>query len=333
MKSRTLTDALLLIGGVLVLGVSPFAGVLDISPLQLVSGEIDAASYAVFTELRLPRVIAGALVGAVLAYCGVVFQALFHNPLASPFTLGISSGAAFGAALSIVLGLTLPFSGLSSPAVFSLMGSLTTILLVYGAGRDRFGLTSAGMLLMGVVVNFFFGSLVVFLQYLSDLTQLYTLMRWLMGSLEIVGFSLIPYLALLLFVALLWAWRRGVELDLIGLGDELALARGVPVRVRRLELFVLCSLLIALSVTLAGPIGFVGIVVPHACRVVFGPSHRGLLVRSAWLGAVTLVLCDAIGRTVIAPAEVPVGVITALVGAPIFVTILLLRRGGQLFRQ
>ena len=326
-------DAILLIVGLAVLAGAPFVGVLDIGVLDLFSGKADQAVDAVFFDLRLPRVLAGLLIGAVLAFCGVVFQALFHNPLASPFTLGISSGAAVGAAVSIVLGLSLPFSGLSSPAVFSLLGSAFTILFVFTAGRDRFGLSSTGMLLMGVVVNFFFGSLVVFLQYLSDLTQLFTLMRWLMGSLEIVGYSLMLPLALILLLALIWAVRSGIELDLIALGDELALSRGVAVRSRRLQLFALCSILIALSVTIAGPIGFVGIVIPHSCRLLFGPSHRGLLLRSAWLGGIALVLCDAIGRTVIAPAEIPVGVITALLGAPIFVLILLLRRGGQFFRQ
>lgn len=185
------------------------------------------------------------------------------------------------------------------------------------------------MLLLGVVVNFFFASLVVFLQYISDVTQLFTLMRWLMGSLEVVGSPLILPLAIALGAALLWLFRNAHELDLISLGDELALSRGVDVSRKRAHFFLLCSVLIALAVTLAGPIGFVGIVVPHGCRVLYGPEHRGLILRSALIGGIALVFCDAIGRSIIPPLEIPVGVVTALIGAPIFVSILLLGNRGS----
>ena len=320
MKNRALLlDCLLALIGCAAIFCAPFIGILELDLPSLLRGTANEIQLDVFWRLRIPRVAAGFLIGGALAFCGVVFQALFHNPLASPFTLGVSSGATFGAAISIVF-------GVAAPEVLSMLGALLTIALVFWAGRSRFGLESTGMLLMGVVVNFFFGSLVVFFQYMSDLTELFSLMRWLMGNLEITSPALLPLLAALLLAAILWYAAHGIELDLLSLGDELALARGVAVERKRAQLFLLCSLLVALAVTIAGPIGFVGIVVPHFCRILYGPSHRGLIVRSAWVGGIALVVCDAIGRTITPPAEIPVGVVTAVIGAPIFIFLLLYRR-------
>ncbi len=322
-KKSTISDLTLCVGGMLVLLAAPFVGIIDIDPRTVFSLSSDDPAALVFWDLRVPRVLSGLLVGAALACCGVVFQALFHNPLASPFTLGVSSGATFGAAVSIVLGFGGTLLGLPAAAFHALVGALVTIALVGAAGRGRLGMGSATMLLMGVVINFFFGSLVIFLQYISDVAQLFTLMRWLMGSLEVSASPLLAPLGLALGASVVWLFASAAELDLIALGDELALSRGVDVRRKRQKLFLVCSLLIALAVTLAGPIGFIGIVVPHACRLLYGPAHRALVLRAAWVGGIALILCDAIGRSIIPPLEIPVGVVTALLGAPLFIFILI----------
>ena len=174
-------DYFLVISAIVFLLGAPFIGVLDIDFAQLFDFSAENVNAQVFWSLRIPRVVAGFLIGAALALCGVTFQALFHNPLASPFTLGVSSGAACGVAISVVCGFSLPFAGISPHSLAALLGALLTIVLVHTAGRNRLGLSGVSMLLVGVIINFFFGSIVVFLQYLSDLTQLFSLMRWLMG--------------------------------------------------------------------------------------------------------------------------------------------------------
>jgi iron complex transport system permease protein len=325
-------DCIIVICALFFLLVAPFIGVLDIGFAKLFDFSPENVNAQVFWSLRLPRVVAGFLIGAALALCGVTFQALFHNPLASPFTLGVSSGAACGVAISVVCGLSLPFAGISPHSLAALLGALFTIFLVHTAGRKRLGLSGVSMLLVGVIINFFFGSIVVFLQYLSDLTQLFSLMRWLMGSLEIVGIEGILPLFVATAFTLIWLVGKSQELDIISLGDELALARGVAVKEIQQKVFLASSILIALAVTLAGPIGFIGIVVPHAVRLMFGPHHQGLLLRSALLGGVMVVFCDTIGRVIMPPAEIPVGVITSLIGAPLFVAILISKRSGQIFR-
>lgn len=327
------SDFLLIVLGVTVLLVAPFAGALEIEISELFSQSADTMGAQIFWALRVPRVLAGFFIGAALAACGVTFQALFHNPLASPFTLGVSSGAACGVALSVVSGVTIGVSGISPHALAALIGAFATILLVHIAGHKKLGFAGVGMLLVGVIINFFFGSIVIFLQYMSDLTQLFSLMRWLMGSLEVVGFEGVLPLAVATLLALIFLTRRSRELDILSLGDEMAQARGVSVSRIRQQIFLVSSVLIALSVTVAGPIGFIGIVVPHAVRLVFGAEHKGLLLRSAWLGGLMLVCCDGIGRVIIPPAEIPVGVITSLIGAPLFIVILISNRSSQIFRQ
>ena len=324
------SDSMLVFVGLTILTVMPFIGIINLN--DILNGSASESMSYVFWNFRVPRVCSGMMIGAILALSGVVFQALFANPLASPFTLGVSSGAACGAAVSIIYGFSISYFGFSMQIFGALAGAFATVLLVYLVGQKCLGISGVGMLLVGVIINFFFGSLVVFLQYLADLTQLFSLMRWLMGSLEVVGYNGVIPLAVSLCLIFPYVVSKHYELDLISLGEEMASARGVAVVRVRQRLFLATSILIALSITLAGPIGFVGIIVPHAVRIIYGCTHFGLLLRSAWIGGIALILCDAIGRVIIMPAEVPVGIVTSLIGAPIFVAILVSNRGSQLFR-
>jgi iron complex transport system permease protein len=263
------------------------------------------------------------VVGAPLAVSGMAFQAIFRNPLATPFTLGVASGASLGAAVYVRLGLAISVFGVSGVSVFAFAGAILSILLVYGLTRMKSGFSIGTMLLAGVALNFFFSSAILFTQYMSDFTHTFRILRWLMGGLEIMGYesvlNMAPFVisgtAIILFLA--------HELNLLMTGEELAISRGANVRRIKKVLFFATSLMVGGVVSICGPIGFVGMMVPHICRLLIGADHRYLTVATILFGGSFLTLCDMLARTLIAPAEMPVGIITALLGGPFFIWLLL----------
>lgn len=273
----------------------------------------------IFFVARLPRVLAAALVGATLASSGVVLQALLRNPLATPFTLGVSAGAALGAMLAIALGLDLGALGVSSVPLASFAGSIVATALVYWLARSqRRGLSTNVLLLAGVTLNSFFSALILFVQYLADFTQSFRTVRWLMGDLDVGSYA--PIVAALPLIGLAFAAFAVLTraLNVLSLGADAAAARGVDVaRAERLA-FLSASLATGAAVSLAGPVGFIGIVVPHLVRLLVGADHRLVLPASACFGAAFLIGCDLVSRTVLAPLELPVGIVTAMVGGPFF---------------
>jgi len=292
-------------------------------------------------SLRLPRVLLAGLVGAALTLAGIVFQALLRNPLAEPFTLGISSGGAFGAVLAIKLGLDVGLLGFSPVMLLAFAGSLATVGLVYWLARARGSLSSALLILAGVTISFFFAAEILLGFYLSDPFETPQMIRWMMGSLDVVftldflrgslsavilrvgaGLAVLAGFAALLLIA--------GELNQLSLGPELAAARGVKVgRIQRIGLLA-SSLITGVVVSLAGPIGFVGLIVPHAVRFLVGPDHRLLLPAGILAGAGFLILCDAAARSLLPPTGLPVGILTASLGGPFFMVLLLRakRRGN-----
>jgi iron complex transport system permease protein len=280
----------------------------------------------IFFVARLPRVVAAALVGSALALSGVVFQALLRNPLASPDTLGVSAGASLGAMAAITFHLDFAVLGLSAVTVASFAGSLGALAIVAGlsAARSR-GSSAVVLLLGGVTVHLLLSAVIAFIQYLADFTETFRNVRWLMGSLDVAAYA--PIAAALVPMALAWAGFATLPrmLDLISVGSESAAARGVNVeRTERLAL-VSASLATGAAVSLAGPISFVGIVVPHMVRLVVGADHRLVIPASALFGGAYLIGCDLIARTIIAPLELPVGIVTALIGGPVFLWLLFRR--------
>lgn len=279
----------------------------------------DNVDAQIFFVARLPRVLAAGLVGGALAASGVVLQALLRNPLATPFTLGVSAGAALGAMLAIAAGLDLGALGVSSVPLASFAGSMVATALVYGLARSQSrGLSTNVLLLAGVTLNSFFSALILFVQYLADFTQTFRTVRWLMGDLDVGGYA--PLVAALpLVVAALVAFAvLARSLNLLSLGSDAAAARGVDVvRAERLA-FLSASLATGAAVSLAGPIGFIGIVVPHIVRRLVGSDHRLVLPASLFGGAAFLIVCDLVARTALAPLELPVGVVTAMIGGPFF---------------
>lgn len=277
----------------------------------------------IFFVARLPRVLAGALVGATLAAAGVVLQALLRNPLATPFTLGVSAGASLGAMLAVTMQLEATVLGFTSIPLASFAGSIVATGIVYAlASSQRRGLSTNVLLLAGVTLNAFFSAVILFVQYLADFAEALRAIRWMMGGLDVAGYT--PILAALPFIAVAFVAFATLPrtLNVLSIGSEAAASRGVEViRAQRIA-FLSASLATGAAVSLGGPIGFISIIVPHLVRLMVGADHRIVLPASALFGAAFLVLCDLIARTAMAPLEIPVGVVTALIGGPFFLWLL-----------
>ena len=283
----------------------------------------DNVDAQIFFVARMPRVLAGAVVGAALASAGVVLQALLRNPLATPFTLGVSAGAALGAILAIALGASAAIGPLSAVPLASLAGAFVAAGIVYVlATRPGRPISTLILLLAGVTLSSFFSALILFVQYMADFAETYRTVRWMMGDLDVGSFGAIWATLPLLLVAFVIFALLPSSLNLMSVGADAAATRGVDVgRAQRLA-FLSTSLATGAAVSLAGPIGFVGIVVPHLVRLMSGMDHRIVLPASALFGAAFLVACDLVARTVLAPIELPVGIITAVLGGPFFLWLL-----------
>jgi iron complex transport system permease protein len=328
---RRLATTLLASGGLLLamLVAAPLVGSTSISIARVFDGALPFAENVdaqIFFVARLPRVLVAALVGGALASAGVVFQALFRNPLASPDTLGVSSGAALGAMAAISLGFDVSIGGLTAIPLASLAGSTGALAIVYTlATARRRGMSTTVLLLAGVTMTAFFSALIMFMQYMADFTDTFRMVRWLMGTLDVGSYAPIVAVLPLMLVAFGLLSTLPRPLDLLSLGADAAAARGVDVpRVERLAL-VSASLATGAAVSLGGPVGFVGIIVPHMVRLVVGSDHRLVLPASALFGATFLIACDLAARTLFSPIEVPVGIVTALVGGPFFLWLLIRR--------
>ncbi|RIL07587.1 MAG: hypothetical protein DCC71_02340 [Proteobacteria bacterium] len=285
----------------------------------------DAAGPAadIVRRIRLPRVAIGALVGAALSVAGVVFQALLRNPLADPFVLGISGGAALGGVAVLSLGASLGL-GAGAVPIAAFAGAIAATALLFTAAGARGRLVATTLLLTGVVFNAFASAAIVFLASLGGMAEGTSIFLWLIGNLGAARAELLAPLAGLFALGLACALPYARALDLLALGDETASHLGVAVERAKRLLLLATALMVGAAVSVSGLIGFVGLIVPHALRLVLGPDHRLLLPASALAGAAFLVLCDTAARSVLPGRELPVGAITALAGGPLF--LLLLRR-------
>lgn len=294
-------------------------------------GQGDLTHQLVLWQIRLPRSVMAMAVGALLALSGAVLQGLFRNPLADPGIIGVSGGAALGAGLAIVLlpTLTLPWLTLGSTTLLAFIGGMLTTLLVYRLGRSSVGTSMIMMLLAGVAVGAIAFSVLGLLNYVADDEQLRDLSLWQMGS--IAGANWPRVILSSLMAGLFWGWcqQHAGALNALLLGEAEARHLGVNVeRLKRYAIF-MCALAVGISVAAAGMIGFVGLMVPHLVRLMSGPDYRKLLPLSAIGGALLLLLADLLARQLAPPAEVPVGLITALLGAPFFLWLLQQQRGGS----
>ncbi len=305
--------------------VSIFIGTYDVNPIKaMVSG--DELAQTIYFKIRIPRILMASIAGGTLAIAGAGLQALFRNPLASPFTLGVSGAASLGALLAIRIGLASGILGFSAVSVFSFLFSIFTILFVYSISKLRGVVATGRLLLAGVVVNFFYSAIILFLQFFSDLTQPLQTMRWIMGSLDIVGFDTVWKSLFLVIPGCMILISMTKDMNLFSLGDDVASSLGVNVNMMEKKIYFATSLAASAVISVTGPIGFVGLIIPHILRMILGADNRIIIPCSFLLGASFLTVTDTIARTIISPIEIPVGIITATLGGIFFLWLLMKTR-------
>lgn len=324
-----LAALLLLAGMTLAVGVGSVA----LGPAEVLravwhglTGELSSTADTIVWQVRLPRVLLAALVGAALALAGVAYQGVFRNPHADPYLLGAASGAGFGAAVALVFGASVPLLARSLPLVafvFALISVALTVLLAQQRGR----LPLVSLILAGVVLGSSFSAATSYLM-LWERDNAARVLSWLLGSFALSSWAQVATLTPLALLAGGVMWASAQALNVMQLGEESALQLGLPLEAFKATLITVATLATAAAVSVAGIIGFVGLIVPHAVRLAVGPDHRTLIPLSGLVGALFMVLADLAARTVIAPAELPIGVVTALVGGPFF--LYLLRRQRRL---
>jgi iron complex transport system permease protein len=283
-----------------------------------------AVEETIIFQIRLPRVIGGVLVGAALATAGVLFQGLLRNPMADPYIIGTSAGAALGATIAMMLPINLAFFGFGLVPLAAFCGALVTVITVYNLARVGSKSPVISMLLAGFVVSSLLSAVIAFLMSVSDSLGLNirSVYSFLMGHISIESWGQIAVIAPLVICGVIIARLLASHLNAFSLGEEGAAYLGVEVEKAKLIVLALGSLLTATAVSISGLVGFVGLVMPHVVRLSLGPDHRLLLPASALAGGAFLVIADLLARTLLAPAEIPVGVITAIIGAPIFIYLL-----------
>ena len=295
------------------------------SALQVILGNSDPDSmlHAIIWQIRLPRVLLAAVVGATLSLGGLVFQALLRNPLAEPYILGISGGSAIGAILGILLSLS-RFPGVSLTAF---AGSMATLALILMMTTGQSVMKKESLLLSGVMVNAFCSSVIMFLISVTQDAKLHNILFWLMGDLSSADIRQVGILAGMLLPCFVVVFWHSHAMNLLLMGKEMAQATGINIKVVTITLLVISSFMVSATVSYCGLIGFVGLVMPHLLRLVLGPDHRILVPACILGGGSYLVICDLLARTLPQQGEMPAGVITALIGAPLF--IILLKKPGR----
>ncbi|GEL04792.1 FecCD family ABC transporter permease [Rummeliibacillus stabekisii] len=318
------TLAILLLS--MALGIS--AGAVKVPISTLWDKNADEVASNILWSIRMPRVILAGLVGASLAISGAAFQGLLKNPLADPYTLGVSSGASVGAVMTLFFSLSAPVLGMFTLPAFSMMGALLTMFLVLGFAKlvDK-AMKMETLILTGIIISSFLSSIISLMIALTG-EELRQIISWLMGSVSMRGWPYVKMILPFVIVGTILLWLNRRELNAMLFGEERAKYLGVNVRRSKLTLLIGGSMLTGAAVSVSGTIGFVGLVVPHMTRLLFGANHQHLLPLSLMNGASLLILCDLVARTIIAPTELPIGVITALLGAPVFAYIFFRQRKG-----
>jgi len=332
-RRRTLRKYLLAVSATVIAVAVSFIVAMYVGPsgfsvaeiFSLLTGNGNSSDVHVVQNIRLPRILCCAIVGAALSVSGLAMQGLFRNPMASPSVLGVSSGAAFGASLAMGFGIGAVFGSYAVP-VMAFIFCFGTMFLVYLLARTSGGVSIAMLLLAGIAVGAFFNGMVSMIQYMVDERTLPGIVYWLMGSFERCGWSSFQLALLPITVGIVLIWLRSNELNLISLGEEQAENLGVNVKATRIILLVGASLAVAGAVSISGIIGFVGLIIPHIFRMIVGPNHKILLPLCVIGGAAFLMVMDAVSRFVISPNELPIGILTALLGAPFFIYIMRTKR-------
>jgi len=309
--------------------ITPWIGSESITPADVFGGHSGTLTPAreIFWLQRIPRVLLALIAGGALALTGAAFQVLFRNPLVEPFTLGISGSSSLGAFITILYpSLWLRWGPFSSVQLFAALGAGVCLLLIYTLSNRPEGISIYTLLLAGVTISIICSGTILLLTYFSDPHSLVVFQHWMMGGIDIIGYQSLFSLSPLLLPALAVLFYHSKELNHMALTDEMAMGHGVDIKAVRRNVFIGGGLAAASVVSIVGPIGFVGLIVPHAVRRISGLDQRVVLPCSFFLGGASLALCDAAARTIIAPTELPVGIITAVIGGPLFIRLLVSRR-------
>jgi iron complex transport system permease protein len=325
-KSMVIKVLLCLAALAVIMGLCTLIGTQKVSLKRVLAGPGSTPGenidYEILIGIRLPRVILAALVGAALACSGVVLQAILRNPLADPYILGISSGAGLGVMTAAISGISWSFLGGSPIGLFAFAGAIITVWLVWYIGHLTGKSQVTSLLLAGVVVNAFFSAIIMFLTSIAKSEQVVSTIFWLMGNITGKNLSVLFVSAGCILTGIIVLFTISHRLNVLALGQAEAKGLGVDVARTRIIAFAFAAFITAISVSLSGLIGFVGLIIPHGVRLAFGPDHRQLLPLSAIIGAAFLIIADTIARIIVAPAQLPVGVITAIAGGPFFLILL-----------
>jgi len=332
-RNRMLRKNLIVVAATIVVLILSFILAMYIGPVRfsiteifaLLAGNGSSTDVHIIQNIRLPRILCCVIVGAALSISGLAMQGLFRNPMASPSVLGVSSGAAFGASLAMGFGMGAVFGSFAVPAL-SFIFCFATMVLVYLLAKTSGGVSVAMLLLAGIAVGAFFNGMVSAVQYMVDEKTLPGIVYWMMGSFELCTWSSFRLALIPIIAGIILIWSRAGELNLISLGEEQAANLGVNVARTRIILLVGSSLAVAGAVSISGIIGFVGLIIPHIFRMIVGPNHKILVPLSIIGGAAFLMVMDAVSRFVISPNELPIGILTALLGAPFFIYIMRTKR-------
>ena len=303
-------------------------GVGEVVRLLLHGGDENNIQYMLITKIRLPRVVLGIAVGGSLSLAGVILQGIYRNPLVEPFTLGISGGASLGVATTIVLGLQVTLGSFMLP-LSGFIGAFLIIFIVYTLSSRKGAINIQNMLLTGVMVSFIASSAMMFLMATTNAENLHGIIFWIMGSLDEPNTGLIKLTLFSSLFVLVISYLFVQPLNALRLGEEKALHLGINTNMVIRVLFILASLLAGICVSVAGVIGFVGLIIPHVIRLLFGSDYRFLLIGSFLTGGIFLVLSDVVARTIISPNELPIGVITGIIGGVVFILLMGRKKGGK----
>ena len=306
-------------------------GTVAVTLMQMLTvGDRDVAGLGpaavIMMQIRLPRILVGFLVGGSLASVGVALQAMLRNPLADPYVLGVSSGAAMGVSLALLFGIGTVMALVPALPLFGFVGGLLSLVVIYQLAQSKGRLPIQSLILAGVILNAILTAFIMFITSIMEPNRSSGLMAWLMGSLTAPGYAGLAVFAAYAVGGMAILMQKAQTLNVLTLGEETARSLGVETERAKKQLFALTAFLTGAVVSISGMIGFVGMVVPHAVRMLVGSDHRLLLPASALVGGMFLVLSDTIARTILAPAEIPVGIVTALAGGPFFLYLLLCKK-------
>jgi len=307
-----------------VLFISPFLGAVDLSLGDILHSK--GLSAQIFYELRLPRVLFTFFSGTLLALSGLLFQTLFRNPLMTPYTLGISSGATLGAGVAIKLGLSSLFFGIGAVSLFGFFGAMLTIFLLLWLSQFLKGSQQNSLLLLGIALSLFYTSALMLVFYLGNTMQNDMLIRFTMGSLSVIGWSAPILLGIITLLLTLVIYAYRFELQLLGISEESAKLKGVASKKVSFWLLFISSLGIGVLVSISGPIGFIGLIVPHIVTKLYPIRLQKRIIKTALFGGFFLVVCDTISRSLPTQSELPIGIITAIVGGPFFIYLIISRK-------